>query len=207
MSPFAERIDHFYEDCKYIFDMGCDYLMFSPVYESNFTEENWAIWERECFKVVDYMFELKDKGRQVKIEHFQSYTGKDNSKWPCGACRFYIGIDVDGAIYPCHRFNKFDDERPWKEKEVCIGHVDEGITKPEVRQKFIDFHPQCGSCVFLQNTPCHGGCFGINYDFTGSIENPYIGLCRYVQMQKKVSEYYKEKFMGNEKEVSCMPYR
>lgn len=193
MSPFAERIDHFYEDCKYIFDLGCNYLMFSPVYESNFTEEKWLVWEDQCRQVIDYMINLKSKGRKVEIEHFKSYMAKDNSKWPCGAGRNYIGIDIDGAIYPCHRFNKFDDNRPWQDKEVCIGHIDHGITRPEFREKFIDFSPQCGSCIFKDKTPCHGGCYGINYDFTGDIELPYIGLCRYVQMQKSVSEYYKNK--------------
>lgn len=207
MSPFSERIEYFFEDCKSIFDLGCNYLIFSPVYESNFTEGKWLIWEEQCKKVVDYMKELQDQGRKVEIEYFKSYTGKDNSKFPCGASRFYCGFDIDGAIYPCHRFNKYDDDRPWQEKEVCIGHVDVGITNPEFRQTFIDFKPQCGSCSRLDDTVCHGGCYAINFEFTGSIDIPYIGLCRYTEMQKRVSSYYKEKIMGNEKEVSCMPYQ
>ena len=205
MSPFAQRIDHFYEDMKYIFDLGCEYIMFSPVYESNFTEEHWKIWENECYKVIDYMAELRANGKKAEVEHFKSYTGKDNSRWPCGAGRFYVGIDIDGAIYPCHRFNKFDDNRPWQEKEVCIGHIDHGITNPKFRELFINFVSGCGDCPRKQDTPCNGGCYAVNFDFTKDITKPYQGLCRYVEMQKKVSMYYKEKLGMSEKEPrSCI---
>lgn len=193
MGPFAERIDHFFEDVKYLFDFGFNYIIFSPVYESGWTEEKWKIFEEQCYKAIDYMAELKAKGRRVEIEHFKSYTGKDDSRWPCGAGRFYVGIDIDGAIYPCHRFNKFNDERPWQEKEVCIGHIDCGITRPEFRDRFINWKPLCQDAECFSGTICHGGCYAANHDFNGNIEWPACGICRYVEMQRRVSEYYKEK--------------
>lgn len=194
MSPYADGVHRFYEDIKYLVDHGMYNIMFSPVYESGWKEEHWKIWEDECYKVVDLIAEKRTKGIKIEIEHFKSYTGIDNSKWPCGAGRFYIGFDVDGAIYPCHRFNKFTDKRDWKEKEVCIGHVDHGITNPEFKSKFIDYQPMgCGECSFYSTTPCHGGCYAVNHDLTGSIQTPPKDLCRYVEMQKSVSEYYKEK--------------
>jgi len=205
MSPYASAIGNFFNDVKYIFDFGINKMMFSPVYESNFTDEDWRTWEEQCYKVVDYIASLRAQGRQIDITHFSGYMSGDASCWPCGAGRFYVGIDVDGAIYPCHRFNKFDDMRPWEEKEVCIGHIDRGITRPEFRQSFIDFHPQCGKCPHIEDTPCHGGCYAINFDFTGHIDTHHIGICKYVDMQKRVSKYYKEKVM-NEEKVSCMPY-
>lgn len=216
MSPFAERIDHFFEDMKYIFDLGCDYIMFSPVYESNWTEEKWLIWEDQCKKVIDYMVQLKASGRNVQVEHFKSYVRKDNSRWPCGMGRFYGGFDIDGSIYLCHRCNKFDDNRPWQEKELCIGHVDVGFTRPEVRDSVGDnWDPQgCSGKECYETTPCHGGCPALNYDFTGKLNVPYSGLCRYVQLQKRVSAYYKEKGMVDDKieqidrpKKGCMPYQ
>jgi len=192
-SPFPERIDHFFEDIKYLIDLGIQSIMFSPVYEGGWTEDHWNTWEQECYKVVDLMASIRKGGGKIEIEHFRSYCRKDNSKWPCGAGRFYVGIDIDGSIYPCHRFNKFNDTRDWRDKEACIGHIAHGITRPEFRDKFIDFKPQCGTCGRLDDTPCHGGCYAINYDFTGDITQPHIGICRYVEMQKKVSTYYHKK--------------
>ena len=204
MSPYADGIHRFYEDVKYLVEFGFTNIMFSPVYESNFTEEHWKIWEAECYKVVDLIADYRKKGTKVEIEHFKSYISRDRSEWPCGAGRFYVGFDVDGAIYPCHRFNKFTDHRDWQEKEVCIGHVDHGITNPEFRQKFVDFKPiGCEKCDFFFSTPCHGGCYAVNFDLTGDIQKAPEALCRYVKMQKAVSEYYKEK-IGMEQGLSAI---
>ena len=197
-SPYGEAVHRFYEDIKYLVDFGFNSIMFSPVYESGFTEENWKVWEEQCYKVVDLIVDYRKKGRKIEIEHFKSYVQIDNSKWPCGAGRFYVGFDIDGAIYPCHRFNKFSDKRNWREKEVCIGHLDHGITREDVREKFINYQPlNCGSCDFYYNTPCHGGCYAVNFDMTGDIHTAPKDLCRYVKLQKAVSTYYKEK-IGDE---------
>ena len=192
LSPFAERIDHFFEDIKYIFDLGCNYIMFSPVYESNFTDEHWKIWEEECYRVVDYMKQLRQAGRNVEIEHFKTYTGPDNSRWPCGAGRHYLHINHEGYIFSCHRSEKFDDPRPYLEQELCLGHIDMGITKPQVRQQFIDFQPKCKGNECWGTSPCWGGCYAINWDFLRDITKPYEGICKYVEMQKKVSQYYRQ---------------
>lgn len=202
LSLLAERVDHFFEDMKYIFDLGVNNAVFSPVYEGDWTEEKWLIFEDQGKKIVDYMEELAAKGRKTSIQHFEGYCQVDNSQWPCGAGRFYVGIDIDGAIYPCHRFNKFPDERPWHEKELCIGHIDHGITRPEFRKQFIDWEHGCGDCERLKDTPCHGGCYAVRWDLIGSLKEPYKQMCRYVDAQKRVSAYYKFKFPVKESEAS-----
>jgi uncharacterized protein len=204
MSPRAETIHNFYEDVRYLVGHGMLNLMFSPVYESAWTEENWNVWEDECFKVIDgILMPLHRRGINVTLEHYSSYMsrfgqwGPPNrigwdaivfgSKYPCGAGRFYVNFDTDGSIEPCHRFRKFGDNRRWRDREMCIGHVDCGITRPDIRQKFIDWH-KC-DCVYAEKTPCNGGCYATNYDLTGDNSKPAPGICRYVKMQKKVSDY------------------
>ena len=210
LSPTSENISHFYENIKYLIDFGFDNLMFSPVYEGNWTTERWQIWEDQCKLVVDLMVEKKKEGREIQIDHFISYCGIDASRWPCGAGRFYVGIDIDGAIYPCHRLNKFDDLRPWQEKETCIGHIDHGITRPEFRELFYDTeHKECGDCERLKDTPCHGGCWAVKHDLANGVHNKLDSLCNYIHMQKRVSEYY-AKQMGLKKKNcinrSCICY-
>jgi radical SAM protein with 4Fe4S-binding SPASM domain len=122
----------------------------------------------------------------------------------------YAGFDIDGAIYPCHRFNKFDDNRDWQNKEVCIGHIDHGITNLDFRDQFINWKPQnCGNCERFKDTPCHGGCYAVNYDFTKDIRIAHKGLCQYTQKQKNVSEYYRQKFpmeMAQQRGRPCVCY-
>jgi len=210
MSPYPERIDHFYEDIKYLVDLGVTNFYFSPVYEHKWTDKHWETWKNECFKVVDLISEYQQKGIEIKIEHFMSYSrGSDDSVYPCGAGRFYVGIDTDGSIWPCHRFIKFSDTRPWQEKEWCIGHVEYGITRPEVRNKFIDFKVKgCAGKDCYLNSPCHGSCYATNFDLEGEIEIPHKQTCKYVEMQIAVSNYYKEKveIPNNKNCRSCVCY-
>jgi radical SAM protein with 4Fe4S-binding SPASM domain len=168
-------------------------IMFSPVYEHKWESKHWDIWKDQCLKVVDLITEFNNKGIRIDIEHFNSYCRNDGSKWPCGAGRFYVGFDTDGSLWPCHRFIKFGDNRPWWEKEMVIGHVDKGIINHKLRRQFIDFKPECGDCKYYDTTPCHGGCFGINFDLTGKINIPYPDLCKYVAMQNEISLILKSK--------------
>ena len=210
MSPYPKRIAHFYEDVKYLVEHGIYGLMFSPVYEHEWTEDHWKIWKEECIKVVDLMEEYKRKGINIMIEHFRGYCQADSSKWPCGAGRFYVGFDVDGSIWPCHRFIKFGDKRSWQEKEMCLGHLDVGITKPELRQRFIDFKPKCEGCEFDSCTPCHGGCYAFNFETMGEIESHNPKICKYVEMQRAVSLYMLEKIPPEQSQQgsakSCICY-
>lgn len=190
MSPTTERISNFYEDMKYIFELGVNHIMFSPAYESNFTEEHWKIFEEQSCKLIDYMAEQRRAGRELEVEHFRSYVAPDNSKYPCGAGRHYVHINHEGYIFACHRFEKFDDHRPYMEREFCLGDVRHGIVKHGVRDMFINFSPVCkgGSC--WGTNVCWGGCYAVNYDLTGDIRKAPESVCNYVKAQTNISKYY-----------------
>jgi uncharacterized protein len=198
MSPFAEGIDRFSGDVKYLVDLGIKNVMFSPVYESGWTGERWEKFRTECLIAADLVLDYRKKGEVIHIEHYKTYARGDDSKWPCGAGRFYVGFDVDGAMFPCHRFNKFTDHRPWSQKELCIGHVDHGITNPVFRERFIQFKPTgCDECEYDKITPCNGGCYAVNYDLTGNIAKAPDNLCEYTRMQSGVSRNFREKYGPN----------
>jgi len=202
MTVVPEKIHNFYNDVKYLIDLGVNHIAFSPVYENVWTEKHWETFKSESFKIVDFIAEKQKEGKNIKIEHFISYSQKsydEHIKHPCGAGRSYVGIDIDGSIHPCHRFIKFDDNRPWQEKEWCFGHIEHGITKPEVRDKFLLFNPKkCYDKECYINSPCLGGCYAANVDFNGGID--CVGnSCEYVKAQIIVSKYYKENVIPMEK--------
>jgi len=204
VSLTADRVDHFFEDMTYLNKIGFNYLVFSPVYEGDWIDEKWDTFIEQGKMLIDYISDLRKENKNLIIEHFRSYCTADGSPYPCGAGRFYVDIGIDGAIYPCHRFNKFNDERDWRDKEFCIGHIDHGITRPEFRDKFINFDrgEDCLSCERLKDTVCNGGCYGIRYDFTKDINTVYQGLCKYTNAQKRVSDYFKEKLGGQSLSVN-----
>lgn len=194
MSLHPDGCKNFYNDIKHLIDIGVNNIYYSPVFEYEFTEEQWKIWETECFKVIDLLAEHQKNGREIRIEHFVSYAKEsDKAIYPCGAGRGYIGIDTDGSLWPCHRFIKFNDIRPWQEKEMCFGHVEYGIIKPEIRDKFINFKTECSTNECYLGTPCHGGCYAISFELTGDIGRTTKAMCEYVKHQISVSNYYKDK--------------
>jgi uncharacterized protein len=194
MSPYPDRIAHFYEDVKYMVEHGFYHLMFSPVYEMEWGEKVWETWKEQCMRVVDLIMYLRRRGIQIQIEHFTTFQN-GAQRHPCGAGRWYVGFETDGSIFPCHRFSKFSDDRPWQEKENCMGHVDAGITKPELRDRFISWnaecHEGCKDCSSVDTSPCAGGCYATNCDLTGDMSKPHKYICQYTKMQKEVSAYLK----------------
>jgi uncharacterized protein len=78
------------------------------------------------------------------------------------------------TAHNCHRFCKFEDQRPWQAQEVCLGHVDHGILNHSWRDRFVDWQPNtdcppaCQACEAFKIT-CTGGCWATNYDASGDI--------------------------------------
>jgi uncharacterized protein len=191
LSLYPERMDHFYEDVKYLIDLGFNNIVFSPVYEFDWKTKHWNTFIKQGKMVVDLLVEHKKNGRAITIGHFLNYCQKESPKWwSCGAGKSYVGIDYDGSIWPCHRFCKFDDERPWQEKEMCIGHVEFGITRPEARKPFLEKeNKNCLGCDIDVNNNCRGSCYAANFDIMGDIFKPPKSVCDYVKSQRKISDY------------------
>jgi len=181
MSVFPERVSHFFEDIRYLIDNKIINIMWNPVYEGDWTDEAWDIWEDQLYQTVDLMVHIgKNRGTSINLHEFNRDDDFDKyDKYPCGAARHYIGFDTGGEIYICHRFAKFDDPRPWQEKEHCIGHVDVGITRPEVRE-------------ILINSPVKQGCPAINFDLCGDLGKVPEKVRMYQGMMRRIRKYNKK---------------
>lgn len=194
-SPYPEAISRFYDDIKFLVDLGFNDIMYSPVYEFEWTSEHWDMFYEQQKRVVDeIIIPLFKKGRRVRIEHLCTYSQRIPNVWkyPCGAGKKYVGFDVDGSFYPCHRFIKFNDVREWHEKEYVLGHVDHGLVNTAFRKKFIKVieWDECKSCEYFDHTPCYGGCYAVTWDFKHSLDDgPYSPICENVKMLVRSSDY------------------
>jgi uncharacterized protein len=203
MAPTPDTIGKMLESIKFYHKMGINSQMFSPVYEMDWTDAYLDEAEFVLKSIVDYMIEVKLQGKNIEIKHFDDgarnlHMKKSRPEMPCGAGRFYVGVSVDGIIYPCHRFNKYDG-RDWKKKEY-IGTIDEGITRPEFREKFIHFldipQPKCKDCKWYGNL-CDVSCYAINFDLTGNVAIPPDVACRWMERQGRAIHYYYEQLLKN----------
>ncbi|MCW4011797.1 MAG: 4Fe-4S cluster-binding domain-containing protein, partial [Candidatus Bathyarchaeota archaeon] len=153
----VETIDTFLDDLKYLYSKGIRDIAYSPVSEGDWTKERLIVLKDVWTEVSMWYCEMHEAGDPVSLKYIedscsQAMGNHMGNSAPCGAGRGYVGISIDGAIRPCHRFNKMTDERAWYEQETVIGHIDYGILNHEFRSNFTnwdpnkDMNPACANC-------------------------------------------------------------
>lgn len=178
LSFSVENIEGFFEDVKFLYERGFKNIAYSPVSEGDWTEEKLKALDKQWDLIGEWWKYLKKEGREPYVKYINDGCARSlqpgGNHAPCGAGRGYVGVAIDGSIYPCHRFHKFNDDRPWYEKEVCIGHIDHGILNQEWRENFTkwdsnkDLPESCKSCAAFQKS-CNGGCWATNWDISGNL--------------------------------------
>lgn len=183
----VENLDGIMEDIEYLYNKGFHDIVYSPVSEGDWTEERLDTLKKKWVEIADWYIAKKKAKEPVKLKFLEDackciHGDGRGQQAPCGAGRGYIGITVDGAIYPCHRFNKFDDPRPWYEREVCMGHVEYGILNQEWRRNFTEWNADkdmpesCHGCKAYKMS-CVGSCWATNYDLNGSLRKVPHSVC------------------------------
>ncbi len=204
-SPTPEIIKDFIEGVKELKEKwGIDTQMFSPAYEEDWNPENLKIAEEQLKLYADYIIDVRKRGSKLDVKHLDDGAAhieykKTRAEFPCGAGRFYVGISVDGHIYPCHRFNKYNGKNPYD--KYCIGSIEEGITRPELREPFIHFieypPPQkCKDCKWYGSI-CDMSCYAISYDLSGDIKTPPDKYCAWMEIQGNAIVYFHKKLKEN----------
>lgn len=194
LSFSPDNLDGFLEDLKYLYNKGFRSIAYSPVAEGDWTQERLDKLDQVWQDISDWAIDLHKKGDPVEIKYLRDGCKNEfydvGNRAPCGAGRGYIGITTDGSIYPCHRFNKFNDPRPWYEREVCLGHIDYGILNHEFRDNFVNWDTSkhmssaCQECEEL-NKSCNGGCWATNWDITGDLGGLVPIECQVVFSNRK----------------------
>jgi uncharacterized protein len=178
LSFSVENIEGFFQDVKFLYERGFKNIAYSPVSEGDWTEDKLKALDEQWDLIGTWWKELRKEGKEPYIKYINDGCARSlqpgGNHAPCGAGRGYVGVAIDGSIYPCHRFHKFNDDRPWYEKEVCIGHIDHGILNQLWRENFIkwdsnvDLPESCKSCTAFQ-VSCNGGCWATNWDLSGNL--------------------------------------
>ncbi len=175
----------FSKDVLDLADQGFEQISVEPVVAKE--TESYAIREEDLPKIFEEYDKLaaelakrKKEGRGFNFFHFMI----DLSGGPCVAKRLsgcgsgceYLAVTPWGDFYPCHQFVG--------EEKFLMGNVDEGITKPEIREEFKNCNvyskEKCKTC--FAKFFCSGGCAANSYNFHGHINDAYDIGC---EMQRK----------------------
>ena len=181
----AKNLD-FGKDVLFIADEGFDSISMEPVVteleDLQIKEEHLPRIEEEYENLCDEYLKRHAEGKGFNFFHFNVDLegGPCLSKRvsACGAGNEYFSVLPNGDLYPCHQFAS--------DKDFYMGNVWEGITRPEIREKFknscLFTRKKCETC--FAKFICSGGCSANNYHYNGDIDTPYEMTC--AMMKKRI---------------------
>ncbi len=177
---FTRNNRDFSRDVLHLADLGFSQISVEPVVGTE--DEEYALRKEdlpELFAEYDRlaaeMVSRYGTDREFNFFHFML----DLSGGPCVAKRLsgcgsgteYLAVTPWGDLYPCHQFVG--------EEKYLMGNVDEGITRPSIREEFKNCNvyskEKCRDC--FAKFYCSGGCAANAYKFHGSINEAYEISC------------------------------
>lgn len=161
-----------------------------PVYEVEWSKfqllELRDIMRRIRDKMIDWMREglpvhLKFVRDGTRVATFRGRQWKSR----CGLAQTGMGVDINGDLYPCHRFVA---SRVFK-----LGNVKTGIdlnARRQLNADWIAYPPinrnleRCKHCVYRK--ACMGGCLAVNYDVYGNIHGMPDSYCAIMELLSEI---------------------
>lgn len=149
----------------------------------------------EFMKYADY-FKQQVKDRNIdKVNKMTEFTKAlekiDNAgkrEYGCGAFHRMYAVDIDGCLYPCHRFVGLP--------EFCVGSIYDEQRREVEKWLYVDERRKCSKC-WLKNL-CGGGCAYENYVQTGSINEASTDFCKHMNLLFKtaISAYIENNYIS-----------
>lgn len=151
---------------------------------------SWKAFDRECRSAATYVIEKALLNDYVHL-HFldngiEQITSNQEVDVACGAGKTFVGIDVEGNIYPCHRFVSYTGS---DREKFRLGSVYEGIDPVKTlpfrrydRHHILGCYTRCNECP-AENF-CAGGCIALHQEINGLFTMPLL------QQQKLMSIWH-----------------
>lgn len=161
-----------------------------PVFEVKWTENNLLELRKVMLKFRDKMIGWMREGIPVHLKFVRDGIRPvtlNERQWKsrCGLAQGGMGVDINGDLYPCHRFVA---SRAFK-----VGNVLTGLDFSARRQLTANWikYPsvnrnleKCKYCVYRK--ACMGGCLAVNYDVHGDVHVMPDSYCDIMQLLAEV---------------------
>lgn len=166
------------ETFKHLSELGFNAIPISPA-KNLLKDKDFKKEYSEFEKYVSYFKQVvKDKNFEVagKMTEFNKAMEKiDNAgkrEYGCGAFHRTYAVDIDGYLYPCHRFVGLPQFR--------MGNIFTDSKYEVEKWKHVDYREKCSKC-WLKNL-CGGGCAYDNYVKNGSINVASTEFCKHMDL-------------------------
>lgn len=128
---------------------------------------------------------IKNRENLQKIQNSKLFTyltkiqDKSKSYFPCGVGRTFVGISINGDIFPCHRFVGDENHK--------LGNInDDHVDRSMYSKSYTKTHPVCSNC-WAKYFCGGGGCIQDNEITNGNVKNLNTKFCTNLKMELKVS--------------------
>ena len=203
-------VGRLFEIYKYFLDLGLEKIWFMPCHEEPWEDEDVEIFKSEKQKIADYIYEKCLLENSAEFLGSYSSLERCNVQHPgktCGIGFNYGTIAANGKLYPCHSVY-------FKDPEMIIGDVLEGIDNIEARRFFLDYTSAnvfgdmpCGEC---DNYTCYR-CLGQNYAANGNFLIGFPQYCKLSRAEDEIRQELRKKLINkgllteqnNSKSCSC----
>ena len=160
---------HLYESVLFLAEVGYKNMAFIPVPELDWSDDDLATYDAEMAKVTEYYLDRYRRGERWSFhaltKGIKSIANPKPIEHHCGAGRNYLGVDVHGTVWPCHRFSGYNVPA----EEIALATVfDDGISRKEAHRQFVEFRrvddmkADCKSCPAVH--ACGSMCVAVSYD-------------------------------------------
>lgn len=178
-----ETAKNIYDDVIMCLKNGFKSIALEFDYDSEWSKEGLEALEGELRRVGNHLLVLAKNGKYVNwkpIEDVIAMFTRNKDDWMnrCGLAQGGVGVDVNGDIYPCHRFVAT------RHPNLVIGNVKTGIEKAKrenlwkewksSRPRHKDSYSRCLDCPLVGK--CIGGCIASNY-LAGNVHMPTKSYC------------------------------
>jgi uncharacterized protein len=189
----SDTVKYLSESLEYLLKLGYRSFAFVPGEYSLWDQPSVNELERQFRAIMIRTIQLYRQGRYISVKYFDegcqrlAKGGASIANSPsCGAGRGMVLVDVNGDVWPCHRWNK-ESQSDWK-----FGSIWEKGFNYSVRSMFFTtiYKKQKGPCQSCSaNFMCRGGCPAENLEDTGCIWKRHPLGC---EMTKRIANLVRE---------------
>ncbi len=178
------------ESYRYFRSLGYTNIAFVPGGPQEWDDKSNKVYEQAYHEVGELLINDMRNGVFINLkgvdDFIQGFIRQRRFSHSCGAGRGLLLIDLHGDIWPCHRWNKAE-EQSWR-----IGSIYENFNEEARKQldcdSFTDrLEQNCEICP--ANLFCSGGCPAENLETTGSVYRRHWNSCEQTRTWARVGKY------------------
>ncbi|MFH2007480.1 MAG: radical SAM protein [bacterium] len=195
----------FFHHVRFFLDQGLSTVYFAPVVEDDWTAESLAAWEREQLRLADHWALLFEAGQVASFPTWDKALAyrelrrrgqlDSERRFLCGAGSTMLSVDINGELYPCHRFVFYDKQ----ERAQSLGTVADGLPGEAARAAYLEVQStalgteatRCADCA--DAAQCYLFCPALNYSMTGDVLKIDERLCELARMERRVLDHLEER--------------